>query len=277
MQEIFKIFKIDLSEVDKIAGQVNNPHYHSFEELLIGTKGNLEHFIDFQSQTIDAPFVSFVAQGKIHRVRPLAKEGQCDIWCIRFKSEFIANTTFQLYSSFHNNANICMENTPCFERLDTLCRILHDEYQQAVPDFSVMRDLLSVLFTIIESERNKLQLNNDESKKIQSHTFVNFLRLLDQHYKESRDVQFYADKLFMSTRNLNLICRKILQQSVTEIIETRKLTEAKNLLITTDMTIAEIGFEIGYKEKAYFTHAFKKKTGVTPSDFRKEMSKTIAG
>lgn len=79
----------------------------------------------------------------------------------------------------------------------------------------------------------------------------------------------------MSARNLNLICRNILQRSVSEIIETRKLTEAKNLLIHSKKTISEIGFELGYNEKAYFTKVFKKKAGVTPSEFRNEMKKIL--
>lgn len=275
MDDIFKIFKLDIQESEKIELQENIPHQHNFEELIIGKKGQLEHFIDFNAKLMDAPFISFITQGKIHRVRPLPKDGECDIWVLRFKSEFIADTTFQLYSSFHENANVCLQNGICFERLNTLCQIIYDEYQQPNPDYSVIRDLLSALFTIIESERNKLHLNNEENKKIQSKTFRNFLLLLGQHYKESRDVNFYAEKLFMTIRNLNNICQNILHQSVSEIIETRKLTEAKNLLITTDLSIAEIGYELGYKEKTYFTHAFKKKSGITPSDFRKEMSHII--
>ena len=80
----------------------------------------------------------------------------------------------------------------------------------------------------------------------------------------------------MTARNLNLICQHILQKSVSEIIETRKLIEAKNLLMNTDKTISEIGYELGYNEKAYFTNVFKKKSGQTPTEFREEMSKIIS-
>ena len=65
----------------------------------------------------------------------------------------------------------------------------------------------------------------------------------------------------------------MLKSCVSEIIENRKLTEAKNQLISTDKTISEIGYDIGFKEKTYFTHAFKRKTGITPSEFRKDISK----
>ncbi|WP_126974012.1 helix-turn-helix transcriptional regulator [Gynurincola endophyticus] len=275
MNEIFKIFRVDATAAHKIQQSVNDPHHHDFEELIIGREGQLEHFIDFRSKLINAPFVSFVTQGKLHRVQPIVKDGKCDLWVIRFKSEFIAETTFQLYSSFHDNANISFEHNSCFERLITLCELIYQEYQQEAADLAVIRQLLSTLFTIIESDRRKLNLNSEESKKIQSATFKNFLRLLDEHYKEPRDVNFYAEKLFMTVRNLNLTCQTILHQSVSEIIETRKLTEAKNLLITTDKTISAIGFDLGFKEKTYFTHAFKKKTGMTPKEFREEMNKLL--
>jgi AraC-like DNA-binding protein len=89
-------------------------------------------------------------------------------------------------------------------------------------------------------------------------------------------VEFYAGKLFMSSRNLNLLCQNILNKSISEIIETRKLTEAKNLLIYSNKSVSEIGFELGYNEKAYFSNVFKKKTGTTPTAFREEMRKIIS-
>ncbi|WEK38224.1 MAG: helix-turn-helix transcriptional regulator [Candidatus Pseudobacter hemicellulosilyticus] len=276
MNELIKIFKVDIEEAQKIASQPNTPHSHDFEELLIGNQGQLEHFIDFHSVMIEAPFVSFVTQGKIHRLIPMPKDGHCDIWAIRFKSELIAETTFQLYAAFHDNANISMKTEGCFHRINTLCEMMYQEYLQDAPDITVLRQLLSALFAIIESDRRKLNLNDNESKKIQSNTFRNFLKLLDAHYKEAHDVNFYAERLFMSTRNLNNICQSVLGQSVSEIIENRKLTAAKNLLITTELTVAEIGYELGFKEKTYFTTAFRKKAGITPSDFRKEMQKVIS-
>jgi AraC-like DNA-binding protein len=80
----------------------------------------------------------------------------------------------------------------------------------------------------------------------------------------------------MTSRNLNLICHNILQQSVSEIIETRKLIEAKNLLISTDKAISEISYELGYNEKSYFANVFRKKSGQTPSEFREEMKRLIS-
>ena len=132
------------------------------------------------------------------------------------------------------------------------------------------------MFTMIESDRRKAMPDETGLQITQNVTFKNFLMILEENYKRPEGVEFYAEKLFMSARNLNLICQNILQKSVSEIIETRKLIEAKNLLTTTDITVAEIGFELGYKEKAYFTSVFKKKSGQTPTEFREEMRRLVS-
>jgi len=271
MNQLFKIFKVDKEEATIISASPDDPHQHHYEELIIGINGTLEHFIDFETTTLDAPLVSFVTKGKVHRVIPKLKNGKCDMWVIRFKSEFIPETIFQLYAYYHDHATFKLSTGTCFNRLVTLCGMMDDEMKQENPDLGVVRHLLSALFIMIESERNKIAPNENGLAINQNTTLQNFLTILEENYHRPLGVEFYAEKLFMSTRNLNLISKNILRQTVSEIIETRKLIEAKNQLTHTDKNISEIGFDLGYNEKSYFTNVFKKRTGQTPSEFREEM------
>lgn len=276
MNQLFKIFKIDAEEANKITASPDEPHQHDFEELIIGIEGQLEHFIDFKNTLLNAPLISFVTKGKIHRVIPKLKDGKCDMWVMRFKSEFIPEITFQLYANYHNHAMLKLSNDDCFKRLTTICEIIYAEMKQEHPDMSVVNHLLTALFIMIESERNKNSASDNTLAITQNTTLHNFLKILEENYQRPLGVEFYAEKLFMSARNLNLICKNILKQTVSEIIETRKLTEAKNQLIHTDKHISEIGFDLGYNEKAYFTNVFKKRTGHTPTEFREEMKKLLS-
>ncbi len=276
MNQLFNIFRIDAVSAKEIAATPDEPHIHDFEELIVGMKGKLEHFVDFKSNTVEAPLVSFIAKGKAHQIVTKLQNDNFDMWVLRFKSEFIAETIFQLYNSFHNNANQVLHTGACFNRLSTICEIINQEMKHSTPDLSIVRHLLSALFIMIESERRKLTENENSNNSIQNETFINFLKILEDNFRRPLGVEFYAEKLFMSSRNLNLICQKIMNQSVSEIIETRKLTEAKNLLAITNKSISEIGFELGYNEKSYFSNVFKKKSGQTPSEFRDEMQNLIA-
>ncbi|KGO84596.1 AraC family transcriptional regulator [Flavobacterium rivuli WB 3.3-2 = DSM 21788] len=276
MTPLFKIYRLTPEEALRIETQPNKPHNHDFEELIIGIEGVLEHFIDFKTETYTAPFVSFITKGKIHRVRPGLNNDRCDMWVIRFASEFIPDTTFRLYSFYHDYATISTQKGNCFNRMAALCDMMHNEMLAHVPDYPVIQHLLSALFAMVESERKKIDgENSNDTLKTNNITFKNFLALLEENFRRAKGVEFYASKLFMTARSLNLICQNILQKSVSEIIETRKLIEAKNLLIHTDKPISEIGYELGYNEKAYFTSVFKKRSGQTPSQFREEMQKII--
>jgi AraC-like DNA-binding protein len=275
MNKLFHIFKVDEAEAKKISSQPDEPHNHDFEELLIGIDGALEHFIDFNTTIIQSPFVSFITKGKMHRAIPRLHNGKCNIWAIRFKSEFIPETTFQLYSLYHDQANIKFENGYCFQRLVTLCEMMYAETLQETTDFAIIRQLLSVLFTMIEAERKKLAPQEGPLQKTQHISFGNFLTILEENYRRPVGVEFYSEKLFMSSRNLNIICQNILEQSVSEIIETRKLIEAKHLLISTGKSISEIAYELGYNENSYFSNVFKKKAGQSPSEFREDMKNRL--
>lgn len=276
MDQLFTIFKLNEAEVAKINASPPEPHQHDFEELIIGMEGALEHFIDFKTTSMEAPFVSFVSKGKVHRVIPTLKDKKCDMWVLRFKSEFIPETTFQLYAYYHDHATFKFPAGTCFNRLVTLCEIIFAEMNQENPDLGVVKHLLSALFIMIESERNKIARIENKLDVNNNDTIQNFLKILEENYQRPLGVEFYAEKLFMSTRNLNLICKGILHQTVSEIIETRKLIEAKNQLINSNKNISEIGFDLGYKEKAYFTNVFKKRTGQTPSEFRTDMKKILS-
>jgi AraC family transcriptional regulator, transcriptional activator of pobA len=276
VNQLFEIFRLNAEDALRINSSPNEPHGHDFEELIIGISGGIEHFIDFKTTAYTAPFISFVTKGKVHRLKPLIIDGRFDVMGIKFRSEFIPETTFQLYSYYHDHANLQLREGECFKRMPVLCEMMLYETRQPDPDYAVIRHLLSALFTMIESERKKIAPDDKFIFNTQNITFRTFLQILEENFRRPEGVEFYAQKLFMSARNLNLITHNILQMSVLEIIETRKLIEAKNLIINTNKTISEIGYELGYNEKSYFTSIFKKKSGQTPSEFRKEMSRIIS-
>ena len=274
MKEPLHILRVNNEVGKELVKASQDPHVHSHEEIIVVIKGTLEHFIDFESTTLHAPFVGFIAKGKVHHIRPKGNIQDCEGFIIRFQSEFVSETIFQLYHFFHEDAHIVFSSHREFERFVTLCEVLYEEIQQDFKNYAILRSLLNTLLTILESEKRK-SLGAKLARQ-QDNPFLKFLALLEENFQRPVSVSFYAEKLFMSSRNLNLICQQILQKSASEIIQTRKLLEAKSLLLTTSKSINEIGFEIGYQEKAYFSNIFKKKTGQTPTAFRKEAKKLFS-
>lgn len=252
---------------------VFEPHSHDEDELVIITSGEIEHLIDYSNAILKAPFISFVNKGKTHHIkfRKDANGKYPTGWLLRFNDEFIVDSKFITYANYYEYSNIELNDVHQLDSIIAIIHLIDNELKQSNKNTKITSSLFDILFEMIERTRLESVKSKEMSSLPYNITFKNFLRIVENNFSRDENVEFYANKLNMSARSLNQICQQILQKSITEIIEIRKLLEAKKLLLKTDMTISEIGYELGYNDKAYFSNVFKKKNGVTPSDFRNKM------
>ena len=61
-----------------------------------------------------------------------------------------------------------------------------------------------------------------------------------------------------------------MKMNTSEFINTVRINKAKELMQTSDYTISEISYKVGYSDNAYFSKTFKRITGKTPGEFRKD-------
>ena len=61
--------------------------------------------------------------------------------------------------------------------------------------------------------------------------------------------------------------------SISDYVIEKRLSLAKNLLRKTDMSIVEIAERSGFSYSSYFVRLFKKKTGITPQQYREQQAK----
>lgn len=269
----FKIVKLTKEFVEPVLLDPIPSHRHDHEELLIITHGNPVHFLDYTKEILHSPVIAYVAQGKVHNFLP---DAETQGWVIRYKNELVPESRFHFYSNFLDQVNYRLSEDYCSTTLHALCEIMLKEYQQDPINYQVIKHLLSALLTRLEADSKKEYLDSNVSNRSQLITFNSFLKILEFNYMRPEGADFYAEKLNMSTRNLNLISQSVFGKSITEIIETRKLIEARNLLLNSGKSVSEIGYDLGYNEKSYFTRVFRKKTGVTPTEYREKMLTDIS-
>ena len=94
-----------------------------------------------------------------------------------------------------------------------------------------------------------------------------FIALIYEHCVTRRDVQFYADRLCITTRHLSSVIQDLTGHTPKELIDTR-IQEIKMLLRTTDLTMQEIAFRLDFPDQSFFSRYFKKNTGMTPAEYR---------
>lgn len=108
------------------------------------------------------------------------------------------------------------------------------------------------------------------SKKLSRKEELNtlFHNLVFKHYKEHRNVQYYADALFVSPKHLTETIKEVSGRTAGEWIDDAVILEAKVLLRNHDISVAEIADDIHFPDQSSFGKYFKKHTALSPSEYR---------
>ncbi|MDP9961844.1 helix-turn-helix domain-containing protein [Chryseobacterium lathyri] len=99
---------------------------------------------------------------------------------------------------------------------------------------------------------------------------VKFIGLLGQYFREKKNVQFYADKLSITRAHLTRTVSEVYQKTPKQIIEDKLIAEIKVLLLRNTQSISQIMQQFHFEDQSAFTKFFKKKTGYTPSSYKRD-------
>lgn len=98
-----------------------------------------------------------------------------------------------------------------------------------------------------------------------------FVQMVNEGNIFHRNVQEYADRLFITTNYLNKIVRRTLGVSSKQYIQNKVIQESKRLLTYTTLSVAEIAAKLNFETASYFIRFFRKHIGSTPRDYRETM------
>ena len=103
----------------------------------------------------------------------------------------------------------------------------------------------------------------------QSHIFNQFCDLVVKHYRESREMKYYADLMSLTPKHLSKVIRAAAGISPTEWIEQYVTAQAKRLIeARTTQTLQETAYMLGFTEPTSFYRYFKRITGMTAKQYR---------
>lgn len=272
-----KILK-DLISIEPFGGYVSrNPHLqgihtHSFYHLTYFRKGSGQHTIDFQAFPVCDDSFYIMKPGQVHNWEFSADEAEGIV--INFSPLFF--DTLKLSSVLLAQLPVLEElhsGTIRFSEADgqkawtILEQILLEKQEGSLQGSLYMATLLLQLLILAGR-----QLQAPESPNVAEHihyaAFRQFEQLTDLHYRQKKLPKDYAEMMFVSTHQLNVISKSISGIPAGAYIRNRLLLEAKRLLVNFDMHINEIAYELDFSDASNFGKFFKKYTGMTPEQFR---------
>lgn len=126
-----------------------------------------------------------------------------------------------------------------------------------------------VLMAIFYSSEN---LSRTEVEKPRTNADIlskEFLALVKEHFREERQLKFYADKMCITPRYLSRVVKECTQFSAADWIERFVVLEARALLKSTNMTVQQISDELNFPSQTFFGKYFKRRVGLSPKEYRR--------
>ncbi len=99
--------------------------------------------------------------------------------------------------------------------------------------------------------------------------FDQFIRLLSQHFKQERSVEWYSNEMCLTPKHLSEVVKQVSGKTAGQWITTMVVIEIKNLLKHTTLSIKEIAQDMNFPNQSFLGKYFKNVEGISPSDFRK--------
>lgn len=199
-------------------------------------------------------------------------------WLV-FHSDFVLSyplgRTIKEYGFFSYAVNEALHLSDKEEKmLEGILLNIEQEYQSSIDQFSqdVMVSQLELFLNYCNRFYNRQFLTR---KKAGNDVLRTMEELLDDYFKNEHliesglpTVHYFADKLNVSPNYLSDMLRSLSGKSTQQHIHNKLIEKAKETLVTTNLSVGEIAYKLGFEHPQSFSKLFKSKTDLTPIEYR---------
>lgn len=275
----YKIIQLSSEERDLNFGQ---PIIVPFPILVLCNSGSAKVLFNLEQYTITNDILFCMYPNASLKPIEVSDDFQCTILAFSqdaiidsttgFKLEYFANIFASPFKVLDNP----IEKNIIVNQFDTLYSysLLNARFDRNI-DF-VYGTIRNIIITLAEFTQKE---SNNKSTSLNSYSttdsyFRDFMKLLSQYSKTQHNVAFYADKLCITPKYLNEICRKKTQKTAKEVITRTVIAQIKSALIVSGSSVQRIAYDFNFCDQSSFGKFFKKSVGLAPMAFRNKNSES---
>jgi len=266
-QEI-SIDKFSRTENNKVTYR-KSAHRRDDHYLFIFQKnGHSKIVIDFKEVELIGSVVLCILPGQVHY--GVAVDNETEAWLITLDTNFVNDDYRAIFEDHYFQYDpIALSNASSFSL---------NKFIEIMSSIKESRKELNLIPQVIHSLINACvgmfasayhQTENNKQNLLRTDILTEqFKRLLLRHIRTHKSTSDYAEALNISPAYLNEAVKLTTGFTVGFWIQQATMTEAKRLLYTTDITVKEIAYLLGFTDHAYFTRYFSNAAGHSPTEFR---------
>jgi len=233
-----------------------------------------------QEYDFDEGIMFFLAPGQVFRIEVEQSSAQKRSgWMLLIHPDFLWNTPLakgvKRYEYFGYTVNEALFLSEKEEgTITSIIQNIQQEYHANIDRFS--QDIIIAQIELLLTYSERFYQRQFITRKITNHAILDRLEDLLTNYFNSDDlvekglptVQYIAEALGVSPNYLSGLLKVLTGQSTQQRIHDKLIEKAKEKLSTTDLSVTEIAYELGFRHPQSFSKLFKAKTNLSPSEFR---------
>lgn len=248
-------------------------HHHDFVEIHWVAEGSGYHYIGEDRLTVARGDLFIVPVGTPHVYRPASEAPKDEL--IVYNCLFEANLALELAAAYPEWP-IAMEGLegnerPYFRFRDTrgeagaLIERMHKEYQAKLPGYEA---ILHGQFIQLLVMLHRLKLRASGEAEAAS-PLADVYGYMEDNFGGRMALRKLAALVPVSVSHFQRLFKRETGQSVTGYVQSLRIRKSCELLAGTTLSVAAISRRVGYADTKFFTALFRRKTGVSPREYRR--------
>lgn len=254
----------------------DGPQVITYGAILICRKGKATVNIDYKEWHLHEGAVITVFPNDVVELKVKSEASLFDVEMLKYNASLLREASLQLeqtvYSSLREDR--CRQDTPVvtniIDSMFALLKVYFNQSECTCISQLVLLQLKAFFVGFHEYlQRNPQNRPDDEVKSYRVRELFNrFMMLMERDYKLSRDVNYYADLMHITSKYLTNIVRQVAGHTPKTIIDQYVILQLKMQLQRSSQSIKEIAWEYHFTDVSFFCRYFKKHTGLTPQQMR---------
>ena len=264
-----------LSDV-KDYSPIGKPVRLNFYTITIKDKTTCNASYGWRSYDFTRGCMNFFAPGQVHCWKEKTANTDRWGWMLAFHPDFIRKyplgAKIGRLKFFSYDVREALHISDMERKVvENIMENIENEYRQNI-DAHTQDIIVSQLDVLLNySERfymRQFQTRSSVGPDIVTRLQVLLQRHIDKHCKEFVSVSALANELNMSSHYLSDLLRSLTGMNTQQHIHAFLIERAKSLLATTQLSVSEIAYRLGFEYPQHFNRLFKSKTGVTPLEYK---------
>lgn len=253
-----------------------NWHYHPECELLLVQSGRLD--IEVNGETYEMSDGDVVILGSLQLHSDRLHGETLDYIVLQFDLQSFFDQSTIPYLQYFNETKVPLsamnyifrENPRARAEAADCIRQIHEETERKEPGYELAVNMLikKLLLILIRNDTKGLLAGQDRVERIRLKPVLDFVEVrindkiaVEEACRLANMSYYYFVKFF----------KKVMGMSFTEYVNFRKIKLAEQLLLTRDLSVSEVGEQIGMSNMAHFYKTFKRFNGYSPKEFQRKM------